>query len=169
MAEQFLTLMADLDEDAQQRLSGWYASLAQAGFHGTQTQGLPYHISMGKFPLDQEEAVLARMKQISSDFSSIPLHFSHIGLFAGGKVLFCAPERTPQLDALHDACIEGAARGCPWTPHVSIRQDEQEMICAALPILLQSFYPFLGSLVRLHLCAFWPAREIASVELHGNQ
>lgn len=50
MAEQFLTLMADLDEDAQQRLSGWYASLAQAGFRGTQTQGLPYHISLGKSP-----------------------------------------------------------------------------------------------------------------------
>ena len=169
MAEQFLTLMADLDEDTQQRLSGWYASLAQAGFRGTQTQGLPYHISLGKFPLDQEEAVRARMQQVSSDFSSIPLHFSHIGLFAGGKVLFCAPERTPQLDALHDACASDASQGYPRTPHVSLLQEEAGMICAALPILLQSFYPFLGSLVRLHLCAFWPAREIASVELHGNQ
>ena len=169
MAEQFLTLMADLDEDARQRLSGWYASLAQAGFRGTQTQGLPYHISLGKFPLDQEEAVLARMQQVSSDFSSIPLHFSHIGLFAGGKVLFCAPERTPQLDALHDACTEGAVSGCPWTPHVSLLQEEAGMICAALPVLLQFFYPFLGNLVRLHLCAFCPAQEIGSIELHGKQ
>ncbi len=109
------------------------------------------------------------MKQVSSDFSSIPLHFSHIGLFAGGKVLFCAPERTPQLDALHEVCTANAAQGYPWTPHVSILQEEPESICAALPALLQSSSPFLGSLVRLHLCTFWPAQEIAAMELHGNQ
>ncbi len=165
MAAQFLTLMADLGEDAQQRLSGWYASLAQAGFWGTQTPRLPYHISVGKFPLVQEEAVLARMKQVSSQFARIPLHISHIGLFAGGKVLFCAPERTPQLDALHDACLGNMPQAHPWTPHVSLLQDEPEAICAALPIPLQSFCPFLGDIVRLHLCAFWPAREIASMEL----
>lgn len=109
------------------------------------------------------------MKQVSSDFSSIPLHFSHIGLFAGGKVLFCASGRNPQLDALHDACAGNASQVYPWTPHVSILQDEPGAICAALPILLQSFYPFLGNIVRLHLCAFWPAREIGSAELRGNQ
>jgi len=55
MAEQFLTLMADLDEESQARMNEWYQILREAGFIGTQTPGLPYHISMATFPLDQEE------------------------------------------------------------------------------------------------------------------
>ena len=52
MAEQFLTLMADLDDEAQARMSGWYHSLQEAGFTGVQTPGLPYHISLSTFPLN---------------------------------------------------------------------------------------------------------------------
>ena len=55
MAEQFLTLMADLDEESQARMNEWYQILREAGFTGTQTPGLPYHISMATFPLDQEK------------------------------------------------------------------------------------------------------------------
>ena len=55
MAEQFLTLMADLDDKAQERMSGWYDSLREAGFTGIQTPGLPYHISLSTFPLEQEK------------------------------------------------------------------------------------------------------------------
>ena len=32
MAEQFLTLMADLDEDSQKLMSGWYDRLKKAAF-----------------------------------------------------------------------------------------------------------------------------------------
>ena len=66
MAEQFLTLMADLDEEAQARMSGWYRSLQEAGFVGVQTPGLPYHISLSTFPLEQEKEA-ARQKKIYDD------------------------------------------------------------------------------------------------------
>ena len=55
MAEQFLTLMADLDSESQARLSGWYNELRNAGFTGVQTPDVPYHISLATFPLDLEE------------------------------------------------------------------------------------------------------------------
>ena len=35
MAEQFLTLMADPDEESQGRMSEWYRMLQEAGFIGT--------------------------------------------------------------------------------------------------------------------------------------
>ena len=59
MAEQFLTLMADLDPDAQARLAGWYDLLKSAGFTGTQTPGLPYHISLTSFPTSDETEAAA--------------------------------------------------------------------------------------------------------------
>ena len=31
-----------------------------------------------------------------------------------------------------------------------------------------SFTPIVGKITRLHLCAFWPTREIMTVELKGE-
>ncbi len=101
----------------------------------------------------------------AAESAAVPVHISHIGLFAGGNVLFCAPERDARLDALHEICCAGGDEGRPWTPHVTLLQDEPEAVCAAVPVLLRSFAPFIGSVVRLRLCAFWLMRQIASLEL----
>jgi len=168
MAEQFLTLMADLDEASQRRMGEWYQSLKEAGFTGTQTP-LPYHISLTTFPLEKEQEAVERMKKAASAFSPIPVHISHIGIFPGGKVLFGAPERSAELTALHDACELGLPQPYPWTPHATILIDEPETVCAAVPVLVGSFTPFVGKIIRLHLCAFWPTREIAAMPLTGEQ
>ncbi len=165
MAEEFLTLMANLDEISQKRLSEWYGALKEAGFVGTQTPGLPYHISLASFPLEREDEVVGLMKKVAAEFQAVPVHISHIGIFAGGKVLFTAPERNARLDALHDACETD--KESVWTPHVTVLIDEPETVCSALPLFVRSFYPFVGKIVHLHLCAFWPTREIAAVELNG--
>ena len=107
MAEQFLTLMADLDEEAQARMSGWYRSLQEAGFTGVQTPGLPYHISLSTFPPDQEKEAAEIARKAAAEYAPIPVHLSHIGLFAGGKVLFAAPEKDTELAALQEACRSG--------------------------------------------------------------
>ena len=84
MAEQFLTLMADLDDDAQARMSGWYQSLKEAGFTGIQTPGLPYHISLATIPLHQEEEAAEIARKAATAFAPVSVHISHIGMFAGG-------------------------------------------------------------------------------------
>lgn len=165
MAEQFLTLMADLDDASQEIMSGWYNTLKEAGFTGTQTPGLPYHISLATFPLEKEQEIVALMQKVAAEFVPVPVHVSHVGMFAGGKVLFGAPELNPELAALQKACAKESIREYPWTPHATLLIDEPDTVYAALPVLMKSFYPFVGKIPRLHLCAFWPTREIASVEL----
>ena len=108
------------------------------------------------------------MKKVADEFSPIPVHISHIGIFAPGKVLFGGPERNADLEKLHDACELNPDSQRPWTPHATILIDEPAAVCAALPQLLQSFHPFVGKITRLHLCAFWPTREIATVTLSGG-
>ncbi len=78
MTEKFLTLMADLDDVSQKRLSEWYGTLKKTGFIGTQTPGLPYHISIVTFPLEQEEEIVGLMKKAAGGFSIIPVHISHM-------------------------------------------------------------------------------------------
>ena len=168
MAEQFLTLMADLDDGAQKRMSEWYSLLKNAGFIGTQTPGLPFHISLASFPPEQERKAVELTETVARAFSPIPVHISHIGIFAPGKVLFGGPERNATLDSLHEACEPNPDPRRPWTPHVTLLIDEPAAVCGALPLLLDSFHPFVGRIIRLHLCAFWPTREIASAPLAGD-
>ena len=166
MAEQFLTLMADLDDHSQEIMSGWYRELQDAGFTGVQTPGLPFHISLAMLSLDDEQAAAEETRRLGEAFSSIPVHISHIGLFAGGRVLFGAPDMNPAgLLQLHDAIRLNRTDKYPWTPHVTILIDEPETVRDALRILVKSFHPFTAQITGLHLCAFWPTREIASVRL----
>ena len=169
MAEQFLTLMADLDEDSQARLSEWYRTLNEAGFTGTQTPGLPYHISLAAFPTDEEQSAADLTRKAAGEFAPFPVHISHIGIFAPGKVLFGAPETDGKLAALHDSCETHPDPQKPWTPHVTLLIDEPETVSAAVPLLVKSFRPFVGRITRLHLCAFWPTREIVTAELTGER
>ncbi len=169
MAEQFLTLMADFDVNTQKEMSAWYGSLKALGFTGTQTPGLPYHISLGTFPLSEEKKAVEIMEKAAKEFAPFQVHVSHIGVFAPGKVLFAAPERNARLDAIHDVCDVFPNPVRPWTPHATILIDESETICKALPELLKSFHPILASVTRLHLCAFWPKREIGSALLTGEK
>ena len=168
MAEQFLTLMADLDEESQKLMAEWYSRLQEAGFTGTQTPGLPFHISLTTFALEQEQKAIELTKKAAEEFAPIPVHISHIGIFAPGKVLFGGLERNADLEKLHDACELNPDSQRPWTPHATILIDEPAAVCAALPQLLQSFHPFVGKITRLHLCAFWPTREIATATLSGG-
>ncbi len=169
MAEQFLTLMADLDGEAQTRLSGWYHSLQEAGFAGVQTPGLPYHISLSTFPPDQEKEATEISRKAAASFAPVPVHISHIGMFAGGKILFAAPEKDAELTALQEACRSGSPQQYTWTPHTTILIDEPETIHAALPIFLKSFVPFKARITGLHLCAFWPTRETGSFDPEGKR
>ena len=168
MAEEFLTLMADLDDNAQARMSAWYDALKEAGFTGKQTPGLPFHISLATFPLDKEQEAVAITRKAGAAFSAVPVHISHMGLFAGGRVLFCGPERNPGLDALHAACEKYPSK-YPWTPHATVLIDDADTVLAALPVLVNHFQPFTANITRLHLCAFWPTREILSVQLKEEE
>lgn len=166
MAEEILVLMADLDDESQRTLGGWYEKLKEAGFNGVQTPDLPFHVSLATFSLDKEAEVVEEMKKLAEQFSEVPVYISHIGLFAGGKVLYAAPDMNPAgLLDLRKAVKTETDEKFPWTPHTTILIDEKETIQKALPVLVEQFQPFMGRITKLHLCAFWPTREIATVFL----
>ena len=170
MAESFLTLMADYDTASQFRMDEWYSAIQRAGFTGTQTPGLNHHISLATFPLEAEEEAIALTKQIAADFAPVDVHVSHVGLFSGSRVLFAAPDMSQALTALQKACAgERPVNGFPWTPHTTMLMDTPANIAAALPTLMEKFEPFRGMITHLHLCAFWPTREILRVELTGER
>jgi hypothetical protein len=120
--------------------------------------------------LDKEQEVVEEMEELAKRFPAIPVHMSHMGLFAGGKVLFAAPDMNPsELLSLRQAVKTEKQERFPWTPHSTILIDDAEKIQRALPVLVEDFHPFMGKITRLHLCAFWPTREVAAVYLNGSE
>ena len=169
MAESFLCLMAVLDDGVQKNMSAWYEELQKEGFTGTQTAGLPYHISLATYPLEMEDEVVENIKKVAEEFSQVEVHLSHMGMFAGGQVLFAAPERNPDMDKLQKACQMDVPQQYPFTPHTTILIDQPEVVHAALPTFVKCFRPMVGKITRLYLCAFWPTREVAAVYLNNSQ
>ena len=167
MAESFLTLMADYCEEDQQRIAVWYDALQRAGFTGTQTPGLPFHISLATFPLEQEAEAIALTRRVAAQFGPQHAAIRHVGVFPGGKILFAAPDMSPELCALQRACGEEPMGRHMWLPHTTMLIDTPETIAAALPTLMEHFTPLLARIDRLHLCAFWPTREILRIPLSG--
>ena len=171
MAESFLTLMADYEMPAQFRMDAWRSALQRAGFTGTQTPELNHHISLATFAVEAEAEAIALARHVAAEFAPVEVHVSHIGLFAGGRVLFAAPDVNPALAALQQACSDERplVHGHPWMPHTTMLVDAPEMVFRAIPVLTEQFEPFRARLDRLHLCAFWPAREILRVDLTGRK
>lgn len=166
MAEEILTLMADLDDESQRIMGGWYEKLREKGFVGEQTPGLPFHISLATFSPDKESEAVDEMKKLAEQFSEIPVNISHIGMFAGGRILYAAPDMNPAtLLDLRQAVRTETSEQFLWSPHSTILIDDAETIQKALPVLVEHFHPFMAKVTRLHLCAFWPTREIAAVYL----
>ena len=155
MAEEMLTLMADFDEESRRIMDGWYEKLQAEGFVGEQTKGLPYHISLACFSLEKESEVVEEMKLLAKQFSASPVHVSHIGLFAGGRILYAAPDMNPSdLLDLRRAIKTETNERFPWTPHATILIDDTDKIQKALPVLIERFHPFMAKITKLHLCAF---------------
>lgn len=169
VAEQFVTLMADYCEEDQARILAWYNAVREAGFTGMQTHPLPMHISLASFPLEKEAEAVELAKRIAAEHGPVQVDLRHAGILPGGKVLVAAPDLTAGLVALQAACGQKVVHGYPWLPHTTMLIDEPETIGRAVPVLMKHFVPIRARIDRLHLCAFWPTREILRVELTGNK
>jgi len=169
MAEQFVTLMADYCEEDQERILKWYNAVQEAGFTGQQTPNLPMHISLASFPVEKEADAVALARRIAAEYGPVQVDLRHVGILPGGKVLVAAPDLTSGLVALQEACGQQVVHGYPWLPHTTMLIEEPDVIGRAVPVLMKHFVPIQARIDRLHLCAFWPTREILRLELTGNK
>ena len=170
MAESFLTLMADYDTASQFRMDEWYSAIQRAGFVGTQTPGLNHHISLATFPLEMEEEAISLTRRVAAEFAPVCVDVRHVGVMPGGGCLFAAPDLTPKLAALQWACAGNRPlNGHSFLPHTTMLIDTPERIGEALPVLMAAFTPICAKITHLHLCAFWPTREILTIKLTGGK
>ncbi|MGI6240120.1 MAG: 2'-5' RNA ligase family protein [Christensenellales bacterium] len=154
-----LYVLAEFDRLTDRRLSDYRDRMVFAGFIGEQTAGPRHHITLGSYPLDCAEKLLARLER-ERNGRPIPVRFPQIGTF-GDRVLFVAAEEDAPLRALHAKFDDGDE----WVPHATMYLTEEGGVEEARAYLEMFFEPFEGEITRLALYEFFPSKLIAAVEL----
>ena len=161
MQDKFLCVLAGYDDETECRLSSFQNSLYDAGFTGTQTKDIPMHITVGRFPVEEEESAASLVRRAAAVTQPFEVSLSHVGMFAGSQVLFVAPDGKRELLELREHF--GASHG--WVPHTTMLIDRPEEVYRALPVLMGAFVPSCGTVTCLHLYEFFPSRHILTVPL----
>jgi|GEM_PF-442506 len=156
-----LCVMLGYDEVTEKQLANMQEQLYRTGYRGTHNKDLPQHITLGIFPWEERDRLIALVERVAKQHHVFDITFNHIGIFGGAKVLFIAPDTSPSLLTLKE-CFESSYN---WTPHTTMIIDESEKIFQALPILASHFTAFQGKVCKIYLYEFWPARAILTLDL----
>ena len=113
-----LYVLATFDEDTSNTMALIYKDIERCGIVGSQTKDIPYHLTLGSFPVDRTASITKRVALLASEISAFQLDFNHIGLF-GLRVLFLGPDVNKDLLYLQEAICQDVIkdhRG--WTAHI---------------------------------------------------
>lgn len=167
MDTKFLTVMAVLDEDAQKTFAAWQRAALDAGLTGTQTMGIPFHISLGSYPTDREEELIALIRDTAAKYGPFPVAFDALGDF-GGRVLFARPDIPAPLAALRGVFDSDYPKQFPWSPHATLFCGEEGEVSAARDRIAPQFRPLHAVVTALEMGAFFPPRFICRQALTGE-
>lgn len=164
MKGKFLCVMAQYDEETEQKLKKIQKILLDNGFKGKQTPNLPNHITLGTFEISEEEILKEKIKRVSNNFQSFDIKLNNIGLF-GLDVLFIAPLVSHELLSLQQYFSSKYADDLDWTAHTTMLIESSDVIQRALPLLAENFKGFRGRIESISLYEFWPTRFIIEEKL----
>lgn len=155
--EKFLTIYAVLDSKTQEKLNAIQQKILSKYPNGTQTMGIPFHISLGSFPLEAKSMLIQEIGKRIGEMKSFPIRLNGLDHF-NHSVLFLKPEKTKELEDLHKIFEGNYSDGYPWVPHVTLycgTQEEIKELLAEYRIALIE-----AEIVGLQLGEFFPTKII---------
>ncbi len=165
---EFLTVYAVLDDSSQARLGKVRALLREQGIYGTQTDSIPFHISLGSYPPENRQALTERIRRIGGEYKAFSLNFTGLDSF-GGKVLFAKPEESEGIRNLRAEFCSDYPNSFPYCPHCTILQDDGTHMERAQEILSKlELFPFSAEVTGIEMGLFFPARRLCATVLGKN-
>ncbi len=162
--DKFLTVYAVFDDETQQKFKYMQEEVIKLGNKGSQTMGIPFHISLGSFSLDKRDLLIEEMIKVSTEFQKFDIFFNQIRDF-NNRVLFIEPQPNSILTDLHRHFDDNYADGFPWHAHATIFCGEVNEVLLAKKKLNEIFSPFSAKVVALQVGEFFPANIIFTKEL----
>lgn len=162
--DRFLTVFAVFDDKTQKTIHDWQEAIAQRGLAGSQSADIPFHISLGSFPVDMQDELLNRLRNAKQDFRPFELTLDSICTF-GDKVLYLQPSISTQITELHDRFAGNYADGLPFVAHSTVFMGAVDEVLRAKAVLQACFTPIRVTVTELWLCEFFPTRFIGKEKL----
>ena len=163
----FLTVFAVYDDETQAILKKYQDSVINATYSGTQTMNIPFHVTLGSFPVECEKELIDRIKLACNENFEFDINFSHVGHF-NNKVLFIEPEYTEQLMNLHALFDNNYPYGFPYHAHTTIFCGEEQQVIKAKAILTELFESRQAKIVGIQMGEFFPTRMIVARDLQKH-
>ncbi len=155
--EHFLTIYAVFDNETQEKLNRIQQRILGKYSKGTQTMGIPFHISLGSFPVEDKAMLIEKIGKNIEKLKAFPIELEGLGHF-NHSVLFIKPKITDELVDLHSIFEGNFSDGYPWTPHTTLYCGEKEDIKDILTEYKVS--SIQGNIIGLQLGEFFPPKII---------
>ena len=160
--------MAVFDDETQEKLAGIQSKIIENVGCGTQTMGIPFHLTLGSYPADKEREVVAQIEKIASlakPFEVLLVEYSNFS----DRVLFLEPTRPKELIELRKAFECDYANGFDWVPHATLYCDEADNVIKAKSYLPEISEPIRTKIVGIELGEFFPPKKITRIDFNtGN-
>jgi len=170
-----LYLVAELDNNFQNKFNELYQILLENEIIGIQTKDIPYHITLCSFQIDDKNIVLNLMDEIKGQFNKINIAFSGFGLF-GLNVLYLNPCFNKNLMELYNFTNKNSLdKNNEFAAHATLLIDKPENILKILPKINEKFNEliegkynaFTGQVENICLYEFSPLKFIKKINLNN--
>ena len=160
--KKFLTVMAVLDEETQQALGVIQEAIIEKFGEGTQTMDIPFHITLGSYPVDELERIKDRISVVAQKYQPFHLELVKYNSF-GNKVFFMEPRVTKELMELRKYFEYDEAHGYNWVPHVTLWMGDEDKVSS-----IKEKYCLLDKVISAHVVGielgkFFPAEKITRI------
>ena len=164
MKNKFLAVYATLDNITQTKLSNFQQLLAENNLFGMQTSDIPYHITLGSFPIHMKSELENLIKKESTLLSSFDINLVKINHFKN-KVIFIEPQINDQLLNLQKIFNGNYADNYDWTPHITLFCDKWLKCKKVKKLIENNFFPFTATITSIQLAEFFPTKIILNQPL----
>lgn len=162
--QKFLTIYAVLDNATQDKLNTLQQYLLKNKLIGTQTKDIPYHITLGSFPITMQNELVEKINKHCLNLSTFSINLFDINHFKN-KVLFIEPQLNEDLVNLHNSFKGNFADNYNWQPHITIYCGTRLKTIKAKKVIKKDFIPFKAQITSIQLSEFFPTKIIYTTQL----
>ena len=159
----FLTVMAVFDKQTQDILGEIQSFFIQNISSGSQTMGIPFHLTLGSYPTDELDNVIEKIKTVAEKAKPFDIKLMSYGHF-GDKVLFLEPEITDELKDLRKCFECDYANGFEWVPHATLFCGDGDEVARAMASAPKIDFPIFAEIVGIELGEFFPAEKKFNID-----
>ncbi len=162
--EKFITVMAIFDDDTQKILQSIQEDMEQQYGMDTKTQGIPFHITLGSYAVEETDEIVSRIVNVASMTRSFDVKFSGLKHF-GNVVRYIKPEISEELMKLRKYFDSDYANGFDgWKPHATVyRHSEPKEIELSKQIVDNLEKLTDAKIIGIELGEFFPPKKIIRV------